>query len=370
MMRLSKPIIVIMLILVFVNLGYIRMWVWQRAQIDIQVPVSGVVTEKRISSKGQRVWVIQDFLSGKDVFVYTTFQPEFSYGDVLLVDGKLNENRIFYPSMVERSESMNTNLFHRYLAVIKEKISETVIRIFNERDAQLVMGVVFGFNEGIDPAFADRLKVAGIMHVIVASGYNVSIIVGFFEKITAFTGRKIMLTFTLLALIFYAGLSGFNPPIVRASIMGVVGLVALISGRPKDTILWLFYTAILMIFIDPSIVYSLSFQLSFGATFGIVVFAEKFNKILGILPAVFREATATSLAAQICTLPLIAIYFGILNPLSVLVNALILWTIPLIMFGGVVAVVVGMFNTPLGLIAALPIGLVLWYFSAVVNLFS
>ena len=369
MMKIRKLLKISVVLLLFGALGFVRMWQWQESQKPIQTPLSGVLVEKRVSSKGQRVWVIKDAVSDQDVFIYTTFQPEFNYGDYLEVDGKLIENRIYYPTQIEL-KSNEKDLVMTVVSKIKKNLADTAARIFNERDAQLVTGVVFGFNEGIDSDFTEKLKRAGVMHVIVASGYNVAVIVGFLERMTAFTGRKIMLVLAIVGLVFYAALSGFNPPIVRASIMGLVGLVAMIIGRPKDTLLWLFYTAIFMILIDPPVVSSISFQLSFGATFGIVVLADRLNRLLGFLPKLVSESIATSVAAQVFTLPLIAVYFGIFNPFSVIANGLILWIVPLVMVGGVVAILVGMINPTIGMAVGFPIGILLQYFAVVVGVFG
>lgn len=84
-----------------------------------------------------------------------------------------------------------------------------------------------------------------------------------------------------------------------------------------------------MILIDQSILTSISFQLSFLATLGILLLSENLRSYLRFLPHPFSSDLATSLGAQILVFPLLVFYFGRVSIISPLVNLLVLWTIPL-----------------------------------------
>jgi competence protein ComEC len=100
----------------------------------------------------------------------------------------------------------------------------------------------------------------------------------------------------------------------------------------------------LMIFFDPLVFFKVSFQLSFASMAGIVAVSglDGYSKIKSIkkLP-IFGELFLQTLFAQIATMPLIIFYFGRYNLLSPLINAAVLWTVPIIMVFSAVAGIVG-----------------------------
>lgn len=129
-----------------------------------------------------------------------------------------------------------------------------------------------------------------------------------------------------------------------------------------------------MVFINPLYVFDLGFQLSFAATAGILLVypkikALKFTRSLFKLP-LFGDELAVTLAAQSLTVPIMVFSLGWFNPLSPLVNALVLWTIPYVMGIGAIGGVLGLANQELGRIFCLPAWPLLTYFVEAVKLFS
>src|SRR3990167_3638365 len=111
-----------------------------------------------------------------------------------------------------------------------------------------------------------------------------------------------------------------------------------------------------MIFVNPKVVSEIGFQLSFLATAGIILFQEKIYKFLKFLPRPFSDDLATTLAAQSLVVPVIFYHFGSVSAISPVVNAAVLWTIPL-------ATILGFFFLATSFIApimAAGIGWVIW----------
>jgi ComEC/Rec2-related protein len=116
------------------------------------------------------------------------------------------------------------------------------------------------------------IRQSGISHLVAVSGFQVVLLAGFIEWIflQARISKFKRLVFTVVVLLLFGALVGFDPPIVRAILMTMITYFALILGRsqPKNKIL--IYTAIIMLWANPFYLYSVSFQLSFLATFGLM----------------------------------------------------------------------------------------------------
>lgn len=241
-----------------------------------------------------------------------------------------------------------------------ETFAKKINQVLPEPHSSLLSGMVFGTKSQIPQHFYQNLKTTGTLHIIVLSGYNISLILAaVFALFIPLFGRKIASLIALFSVFLFILFVGPSPPVIRAAIMGGLTLLSLYFGRPKKGLYLLFLTALIMLLFDKSLISSLSFQLSFAATFGIILFAhpskQKTTSLFKTILKGFKEELLVTLSAQVFTTPLILYSFGTLSLISPLTNALIAWTVPII--------------TPLGLIASLfllflpLIGKVLLFFS-------
>ena len=137
--------------------------------------------------------------------------------------------------------------------------------------SSLLLGIVFGIKSSMSSNFLDNLKILGLMHIIAASGMNVTLVAGFLSAIfLLFLKRQIALILTIAGIFIYAFLAGFEPSIVRASIMGMITFTAQILGRQKLAGYSLFATAYIMIIFSPFVIWDIGFQLSFVSTAGLI----------------------------------------------------------------------------------------------------
>ncbi len=164
---------------------------------------------------------------------------------------------------------------------------------------------------------------------------------------------------------------GADPSALRAGVMGVLFVFAIVLGRASTAYVSLCFAALIMTLLNPLTLWDVGFQLSFAATLGLILFTpaiqtrfERFftprlpqehaRWILGFL----STGLIVTLAAQILTLPLIVFYFGRLSVVGLLANLLILPAQPPIMVGGMFTLIVGLIWELLGQIAAV----VPWFF--------
>ena len=166
---------------------------------------------------------------------------------------------------------------------------------------------------------------------------------------------------------FYAVLAGLEPSIIRASIMGILVFSAQILGRQTLAINGLFLAGYTMLLVDPTLISDIGFQLSFVATLGLVLILK--IKAIGKI-WVIGEGVNTTIAAQIATLPILLANFGTYSIYSILVNGLLLWTVPILMIIGGIGAILGLILMPLGQLLIYLCYPLLLYFETIVNIFG
>jgi competence protein ComEC len=245
-------------------------------------------------------------------------------------------------------------------------------RRLNNVYAGLLAGIVLGAKQDMPDDVTSSLQTAGVMHVIAASGMNVSMVAGaLLLLLQGVVDRRKALWLSMAGVLFYVFLAGFEPSIVRAGFMAVIVFIGTLLGRQKVSLYTLLLVASWMVLISPQLILDIGFQLSVFATAGILVLQPLFHSVIkGKWKLLFHADITTTLAAQIATLPILLSNFGSINLLSVFINALVLWTVPILMTLGGVGVMVGLIYEPLSvpfLYSSIPF---VWYFLSVVTILS
>jgi competence protein ComEC len=183
--------------------------------------------------------------------------------------------------------------------------------------AQLLTAMAFG-EGGLDEALPrltrDEFRAAGMSHVLVASGTQVSMIVLMILGAARVLGaRRWPLFLVLIPILFcYALLAGNAASIWRATIAGLCLACAITQGRDVDGLSLWCLAFIALLFIDPLQLFSLSYQLSFAATWGLIVagpvLRQLFIRAFG--QHWLSDGAAFSMAAQAGVAPLAAYHFG------------------------------------------------------------
>lgn len=338
-----------------------------------------LLSEPEIIGNFQRFYASID--GGERILILTSLYPQFHYGDTLAISGSLkyrvlrNGNIIItvYRPKIEAVK----NKFNPILALtssIRQKIISLFERTLPSTSSALLLGIVFGIKGSMPKQFLDDLRTSGVLHIIAASGMNVTITGGFLSSLFGFFfKRQVALVLSIFGILFYAVLSGLGASIIRASIMGILVFSAQILGRQRMASYGLLIAGYGMLFVSPNVLKDVGFQLSFVATAGLLYIRplfEKKDKIKKILNmSLVGEELVTTISAQIATLPILLANFGTYSIWSVVVNTLVLWTVPILMIlGGIGAFFVVI--EPIGklfLYLSLPL---LVYFEWVVNAFA
>jgi len=250
---------------------------------------------------------------------------------------------------------------------LQQKLDLTFASLLPNNEAGLLSGIVLGTKKSLSMKLYEEMQQNGTLHIAVASGMNVTLLAGFlFPILTLLFKRKIALTPLTIMIWFYAFLTGFQPPIIRASIMVTFLYLAQELGRKADSqrILWL--TGFVMVFVKPELIVNLGFQFSFLSMLGLAYVEPLIKSPKNI----FLSWLAPTLACQIATLPLVMANFGEYNLLSPLVNLLILWTVPFILQIGLCLAFFSFFIRPISQLLAYLVYPLLHYFVIVMEFFS
>jgi len=219
-----------------------------------------------------------------------------------------------------------------------------------EPQASLLNGIIFGISLKTSKGFYDELKIVGLLHLVVLSGTNITLLITMIGQITRFFSKRTSVVISMLTVIFFIAFVGPQAPVVRAGFMGILTLVAIIYGRKSLAIYSLLLSALFTLVFWPAWFKTLSFRLSYGAALGLILFGKNENNkgLIGYIKADFR----TSLAAQVFTVPLIFLYFKQVSFISPVANVLVSWLIAPLMVLGFATAILGKINFVLGLIPA------------------
>ena len=254
------------------------------------------------------------------------------------------------------------NPFMTVMNSVRGYAYETIQKILPANEAALLCGILLGIDSDIPPSLVRAYQQTGTAHIVAISGFNIAIIAGIFTFLfRRFLVRWKAAIFSIIGIFLYTVLVGASPSVLRAAIMGSLGIVGGLIGRRSAGLNLLAFTAAIMCLFNPFLPWDISFQLSFLATLGILLFADPLNDWLGdALERRFKAETARkiakpigdyfllTLAAQAMTLPVLAYHFQRISFSSVIANPLILPIQPAVMTLGGIATLMGMIWLPLG----------------------
>ena len=323
------------------------------------VVLKGIIHSEPIQYEYSRRVVLHGFK------IYLDPVPKVEYGDYIEVSGVVEDDKLENAVLIDLEETKNP------IYQLRAKLFRFYKSALPEPDSSLVAGMVLGAKAGMSQDFWEALKLSGTVHVVVASGMNVTLVAGFLMAVLILViPRRKAVLFAIIGVWIYAMLSGFDAPIVRAAVMGTIGFSAIFLGRINYAYRALFLSAGIMLIFYPLWIYDLGFILSFSATLSLMLFERRINKWSRVIPGIFREGFSTSVAAQILVAPILVFAFGSVNVLSPVINALILWTVPIVTVVGMISGIASLLAyEPARLILLLDYPLTRW-FIFVVEVFS
>jgi competence protein ComEC len=228
-------------------------------------------------------------------------------------------------SEVNSSKYWLVNFRKKLVGIIEAKIP-------NPESQQIAAALLLGQKENLDKEIKNAYAETGTMHILAVSGLHVGIIYAillFPLKGIKLRSRqkKIYLIVVILLIWIYAVLTGFSPSVVRAATMFSLFTAGQMRKRKPSSFNILAFSAMLMITMDPGVIFEVGFQLSYAAVSGILLIQPLIvqlwlppNRVLEYI----WQLTAVSLAAQLATFPLSVYYFHIFPTYFLLANLFII----------------------------------------------
>ena len=362
--------------LVFALLGGVLIGVW-RGSTDYQtlaifkpligktIQVTGRVSEDPDSNKDNATLLrLSDLHSGyrelpSSVFVTINQKNTIQRSDQVTVEGTLQEGfgsfgaTMYMPKLVDVLRPNPGDVALK----LRDDFANHVRSGIEEPAASLGLGYLLGQRRALPSDLSDALKIAGLTHVVVASGYNLTILVRLIKRLFEKVSRFQTVFFSTLLVIGFILVTGLSPSMWRAGFVTLASLAAWYFGRKFHPLTLLALAAALTGMINPSYVYSnLGWQLSFAAFGGVMILAPLLQAYFfgSKKPSFVRQVLGETIAAQIVTAPLILYAFGTISNVAVVANLLILPLVPLAMLLTFVVGVIGYLIPPLVAIVGLP----------------
>ena len=347
------------LVRIFMSLGYHPPPVGDCS--GAQISGYGTVTDEPVRTDAKQTLVVETgtptCVAGLTIRMQTKVYPRFVYGDEVVFTGKLSrpfnfksgdgrafdyrgylaKDDIFYEMRSAMVVATNTSLFNASVPTallwIRRHFVANLNRALGEPQSALAAGLVVGEKSALGKDLINDFRTVGLIHIVVLSGYNITIVGVALRKMLSFLPRAWGIIAGGIAIMLFGVLVGGGATVVRSCFMAGIALFAELIRRDYNVARALAVAALIMLVQNPAILlHDPSFQLSFLATLGLVLFASPIERFLERLrvPEKFglRGTVASTLATQLSVSPYILYMMGQLSVIGIVVNILVLPFIP------------------------------------------
>jgi len=403
LVRREKLFAVVALVLICAGLGAARMELAPHAiptpfapLLNTNVSLTGtVVADPDVRDTNQHVTIlIATSSASTKILAYAPLYPSFAYGEKVSVSGTLESPEPF------ATDGGRTFAYDSYLA--KDGIFSVITRAHIEEiappsgpearvldalygakhafvggldaalpepTASLAEGLLAGGKQGLGDALIAAFTVAGLLQIVVLSGYNVTIVAEGVLKSLRFIPRKFAYALAAASIIAFIVAAGSGSSAVRAGIMACLALYARAGGRTYSALRALLAALFLMLLWNPYyLVFDPGFELSALATLGLIIGTPLIEPYLvRVKSPQLREAIATTTAAQIAVLPILLYQTGNLSIVSIPANIAVMPIVPLTMALSFIAGLAGIVVPPVAPALGLPAFILLSYIIAVAH---
>jgi competence protein ComEC len=215
--------------------------------------------------------------------------------------------------------------FRYYSFIAASRVRAVLEAGFSPGHAEVIKGMLLGGRE-VTIETRERFSMAGISHLLAVSGLHVGIITSMLIWVSRRIGLSTGPRFVMIGLflLFFCFMTGLTPSVVRASIMVSVFLLAGMVYRKTDGLTSIAFAASLLSMANPFVIYNLSFQLSFFAVLGIIVYYPFLNRVFSFAGRYVGGALSLSISAQLLLIPIMIRNFEMITPVSVITNIVII----------------------------------------------
>lgn len=279
------------------------------------------------------------------LFLVTYLKPKYVFVVVAFISGVL----VAFFRMSGEIGTVQTGL-EGLVTEGRDWFAARIQNLIPEPEASLGLSYLLGMKAGLSEELSENLRTVGLVHIVVASGAHLGILVEIARKIFGKISRFAGLLFSILFILLFMMMVGWTPSIMRAGIMAILNLLAWYVGRKIAPWRIILIVAAATLMINPTYVTNLGWLLSFASFGGIMILGPQMMKFFygKKKPGPISSTIITTISATIMTLPLTLYYFGQISLISVVANLLILptlsWAMGLTFLTGVFAGISGIEN--------------------------
>jgi competence protein ComEC len=270
------------------------------------------------------------------MWISTTSKREMLRGDTLVVRGLVDEGFGTFVGMMKKADVQEVirPVPGDIGRVVRDGFAEAVRKGVDEPQASLGIGYLTGQKSALPADLAEALQIAGLTHIVVASGYNLTILVRLSRRLFVKVSKYAAVTSSSLMITGFVAVTGLSPSMTRAGIVSGLSLLTWSYGRSCHPFVLLALVAAVTVAWQPSFVWGdMGWQLSFAAFFGVMVVAPLLQAYFfgKTPPGTIRQVLGETVAAHIVTLPITVSAFGVISHVAIIANILIVPLVPLAM---------------------------------------
>lgn len=271
----------------------------------------------------------------------------FDYRRVLAQKG-VGASVFAYPYAIEAGKDARGNLLVLAGLQIRNRIVVVIENSLPRQQAGLLNGMLIGYREGLSDEVQEAFSNAGLTHIMAVSGANIAfLILPLSILLKLFRIRKRAANLMIIGfLVLFVFITGFEPSVLRAVLMASVLLLSSVLYREPDTYSALAVSCLILLAASPCMLFNVGFQLSYGATLGIIMLYKNIREMIRhrFIPGMVAEVFAAAMAAQLGVLPVIMLHFNKVSLISILPNMLVAPMLELITILGTLMAILGQFS--------------------------
>jgi competence protein ComEC len=247
--------------------------------------------------------------------------------DEVIVYGKMREGFGSFGGSISQAQIVKIMPKTEAVRDLRDSFASGIAKFITSPQLELGLGYLLGQKNSLPTDLETALRATALTHVVVASGYNLTVLVNFARRKFGKLSKRLAAFGAVVMVCGFVLVVGFSPSMTRAGIVALLGILFWYFGRRPNAYFLLIFVASLTLLVAPENLFDLGWQLSFGSFFGVMILAPLLKNFLfeepqklGTLASTFFE----TISAQIATLPLIVYTFGTFSTVSIFANMLVL----------------------------------------------
>jgi competence protein ComEC len=271
------------------------------------------------------------------VWVSTFSHIDIRRGDIISVYGKLNKGfsnfpgSMYYANITDVSRPYPGDIGRR----VRDNFANSIKKALPEPEASLGVGYLVGQRSSMPQDLDNQFKTVGLTHAVVASGYNLTILIAFASSVFAKKSKYLSALTSFMLIFSFILITGFSPSMSRAGLVCGLSLLAWYYGRKIHPLILLLFSAAITALIKPSFIWGdIGWYLSFTAFAGVIILGPLLQHYFwgaNKNSPKIRALLIDTLAAQMLTAPIIIYSFHQYSPYALVANLLVLPFVPFAM---------------------------------------